>query len=149
MDGQQITDLAKRGYECFLRGDIPGLMDLCADDIEWIVPDMQSVPFGGTRKGKQELMQFFQSYDASLHTTSFVPREFIAQGDTVVVLGHFDGEAKPTGRQFSNDWVHVLHYRDGKLARFQQYGDTAATEAAFSPRQASQPMDLGTSATRH
>ena len=36
------------------------------------------------------------------------PREFIAQGDKVVVLGHGAWTTRDTGRDFESDWVHVF-----------------------------------------
>jgi len=134
MNPNEITALTQRGYELFGRGDFPALLDLCADDIEWVMPEIEGVPYAGTWSGKEGLMQFFAAFDAAIRTTRFEPREMIAQGDKVIVLGYFAGEAKPTGRTFENEWVNIHTYnQDGKLARFQQFTNTTVTQAAFSP----------------
>ena len=40
--------------------------------------------------------------------------------------------ARPTGRQFDQQWVQFLTIRDGKVARFRQFPDTAVVDAAFA-----------------
>ena len=58
-------------------------------------------------------------------------REFVAQGDKVVVLGHYVWHVKATGKEWESDFVHALSVRDGKMTRFQEYTDTAAFGDAF------------------
>ena len=129
---QETIDLVKRGYDCYMRGDIQSVIDMCADDVEWNLPEVDGAPFTGTWNGKQEVARYFQTFNQCLRTTKFEIRDIFAQEDKAVVLAYFAGEAIPTGRPLENEIVHVLTYRDGKLQRFQQYGDTAATRAAFS-----------------
>ena len=57
--------------------------------------------------------------------------EFVAQGDKVVVLGHYVWHVKATGKVWESDFAHVVSVRDGKVRRFQEYTDTAALGAAF------------------
>lgn len=38
-DGQQIKDLHDRWVACELAGDVQGLLQLCTDDVQWLVPD--------------------------------------------------------------------------------------------------------------
>ena len=58
-------------------------------------------------------------------------REFVAQGDKVVVLGHYVWHVKATGKEWASDFVHALSVRDGKITRVQEYTDTAALGDAF------------------
>jgi ketosteroid isomerase-like protein len=64
----------------------------------------------------------------------FEPREFIAQGDKVVVLVHSEITVTPTGRDFANSDAHVWTLRAGKVARQQSYEDTAAVADAYRGR---------------
>jgi hypothetical protein len=132
MSAQENTNIVKQTYEAFLRGDIESLLKLYAEDVVWEVYGPASVPTTGTRRGKAELAQFFATVNESLEPHSFEPREFIAQDDQVVVLGHYNWTAKPTGRTFSSNWAHVVTLRDGKIIRFREYTDTAAAVAAFA-----------------
>ncbi len=61
----------------------------------------------------------------------FEPREFVAQGDTEIVLGYERSLVKSTGRTFEQEWVHIYALRDGKIDKVRIIDDTAAQVAAF------------------
>ena len=71
-----------------------------------------------------------------LEFEQFAPREFIAQGDIVVVLVFVRVRSKATGRTVDNDYVHVYTVRDGKIIRFCVYEDTAPIIAALRDQDA-------------
>ena len=54
----------------------------------------------------------------------FAPEEFVADGDTVVALGHLSWKHKDTGAPASVKMAQVWTFRDGKAASFQQHVDT-------------------------
>jgi ketosteroid isomerase-like protein len=54
-----------------------------------------------------------------------VPDSYVAEGETVVALGHYSGRYIKTGKSFRAPFVHVWRVRDGKLAHFIQHTDTA------------------------
>ena len=138
MGAQENKQLVMQGYRLFQSGDIRKLLDLYHDDAEWIGPESELVPFAGAFHGKAGIAQFFAKLDAATHANRFEPTQFIAEGDKVVVAGVSSWLAKPTGRSYDSTWVHVFTLRDGKVARFESYYDTAATEKAFNPEQTSQ-----------
>lgn len=53
-------------------------------------------------------------------------REFVAQGDKVVVLLHVVAKARATGKKFESDIVHVFTIRDARIATLLDFFDTAA-----------------------
>ncbi len=130
MNEQENTKLAQQVYENFKTGDIKALLKLLSEDIEWQLPEIENVPFGGKRRGHEEMGEFFASLVDTQEVQHFDPREFIAQGDKVVALGHYAWRVKSTGRAFGGDFAHVFTVRDGKVIRFHEYMDTAAVAAA-------------------
>jgi len=62
---------------------------------------------------------------------SFEPREFIAESDKVVVLGHYGWQVKANGRTFEGDFAHVFTVRNGQIVAFHEYMDSAAVAKAF------------------
>jgi uncharacterized protein len=115
VSAEENTRLVQSAYEAFGQGDMAAFAELMADDIEWVDPgDPSDDPNAGT----------FRDY------TTFEPREFIAQNDKVVSLVYSEATVRDTGRAFVNPEAHVWTIRDGKLARFQSYHDTAAAAAA-------------------
>ncbi len=128
------VDLAKQGYGLFLRGDIPGLLELLTDDIEWVIHSpVEVAPEGGTYRGKVAVADWFRKLAENYEFETFSPDEFIASGDKVVVLGRQTQRVKSTGRRGELDWVHVLTYRQGKLARFDAFLDSYSAAQLWKP----------------
>jgi ketosteroid isomerase-like protein len=68
------------------RGDIQRLLALCAEDIEWIIPG-EDWPLAGTRRGHAGLADLLQTASETMEISFMEPREFVAQGDRVLVVG--------------------------------------------------------------
>ncbi|MBA2334019.1 MAG: nuclear transport factor 2 family protein [Pyrinomonadaceae bacterium] len=130
MNEQENTKIVQQAYENFKNGDITALLDLYSDDIDWRLPEIENMPWFGSRKGREETAEFIQSLAEAQDVLTFNPREFIAQGDKVVALGDYSWRVKVTGREFGGDWAHVWTVKNGKLAGFQEYADTAAASKA-------------------
>jgi ketosteroid isomerase-like protein len=125
------VDVVRETYEAVGRGDIPALLDLLTDDVEWTLQGPSVIPFAGTRRGREGVIEFFSLLGETVEFQEFEPREFVAQDDTVVVLGFERNLIKPTGRTFEQEWAHVYSLRDGKIAKHQALEDTAAYVVAF------------------
>jgi ketosteroid isomerase-like protein len=69
--------------------------------------------------------------DGAEEIERFEPKEFLAQGEKVVVLGTYRARVKTTGRIVESDWVHVHILRDGKVQEFREFCDTAAAVEAY------------------
>jgi ketosteroid isomerase-like protein len=131
MAESENIDVARQGYENFKTGSIPSLLDQMADDVVWQLPDIEGVPVAGRRTGRAGVAEFFSTLARDQEAIEFDPREFIAQNDKVVSLGHYKWRIKETGREFESDFVHVFTIRDGKIAGFREHFDTAASAAAY------------------
>ena len=131
MSEQENVRVVEQAYNSFKTGDIATLLDLMADDVTWELPAMTDVPYAGKRQGRAAVGEFFASIGAAQDVRVFEPREFVAQGDKVVALGHYEWQVKETGRVFASDFAHVFTIRDGKIAGFHEYLDTAVAAQAF------------------
>ena len=135
MGEQENVQTVKTAYEAFKRGDIPAMLNLMAEDVEWIQPGPpETIATAGERHGPEQVAQYFMLVNETFDIEQFEPQEFIAQGDKVIVLGRYRRRVKATGRLDESDWVHVFTVREGKLVRHRAYADTAATLAAFRGR---------------
>jgi ketosteroid isomerase-like protein len=132
MSAEENTQTAKDGYAAFGRGDVPAILELLTDDIEWLNPGPPDViPGAGTHRGKEAVAGFFGTLAQSVDFQTFEPREFIAQGDKVVALIYSEATVRSTGRNVVDHAAHVWTFRDGKLAHFEVIQDTAALVAAY------------------
>lgn len=119
-------------YDNFKSGNIPALLDLCADNITWQLPEMTNVPFSGKRSTRAGVGEFFALVNANEEALRFEPNEIVAQGDKVVSLGFYQWRVKASGREFESDFSHVFTIRGGKIVAFQEYTDTAACTNAYA-----------------
>jgi len=110
------------------RGDRKALLALVAEDIEWIIPG-EDWPLAGTHRGHDGLADLLETASRSLETST-EPREFVAQGDRVMVIGFATGKIKATNKTFRDDWVFAITVRDGKLTNIREYVDTQALARA-------------------
>jgi uncharacterized protein len=131
MSSQDNKQLVMQGYQKYQNKDIPGLLDLFADDIEWVGAETEEIPFSGVFRGKDEVGRYFSQLDEAQEAQQFEPQTFIAEDDKVVVTGQSRWTVKSTGQTYDNPWVHVFTVRNGKVARFEQFNDTAAAAKAF------------------
>jgi uncharacterized protein len=119
-------------YAAFGRGDIAAILNSLADEIEWHHPGPPDVlPWAKSRHSRAEVEQFFKVLGETHEFEAFEPREYVAQGDTVVVLGWSRARAKSTGRIYEEHWAMVWTFRNGKVVGYRAYDDTAAMVAAF------------------
>ena len=125
MSEQQNIEIVKRGYEAFGHGDMQALLGLFDEQIEWIASGTADLPTSGRRTGRQQVAEFFTAVNDTFEIQRFEPREFIAQGDRVVVTGIDVSKVRATGKVIEGEWAHIFTVRDGKVVRFQEYQDTA------------------------
>ena len=136
MGEQQNLEIVRKGYEAFGRGDIPGLLSLFDAQISWVTPGPRDLPTAGTRQGHQAVEEFFQTLSSLLDILRFEPKDFIAQGERVVVLGDDTARVKATGKSIEFRWAHVFTVRNGKVVAFEEYGDVSALVAEVRGAQA-------------
>ena len=116
-------DIIEQAYASFAAGDVPAALDAFADDIRWTEPD--GYPMAGTFVGPQNVLEgvFMRLGEIGDHF-AVVPEQFIADGDTVVALGHLSWKHKDTGVPASVKMAQVWTFHDGKAATFEQHTDT-------------------------
>ena len=132
MGTQENVQIIKDAYAAFGRGDIPGLLALLTEDVVWDSPG-EGLPLSGTYRGRDGVANFFQKLTQEAEVLDFQPREFVADGDRVLVVGWERMKVKATGRGAEIDWVMAFTIRNGKIAKFREYADTKAIADAHAP----------------
>jgi uncharacterized protein len=127
---QENLQVVKNGYAAYSRGDIPGLLALLAEDIEWQSPGA-GLPLAGTYRGHDGAANFFEKLALEMDVLDFQPREFVADGDRVLVIGWERVKVKATNRTIELDWLMAFTVLNGKIAKFREYTDTKVIAAAY------------------
>ena len=112
-------------YAAFVIGDIEGVLNLLTEDVEWYHPRGQDIPWGGYRRGRQQVAEFFKAIGDTIEVERFEPVRFVVEGGSVSVLGSETARVKATGLHYDTEWVHVFTVKEGKVSEFREYTDTA------------------------
>lgn len=118
---QQNVKAVQECYAAYGRKDLDKFFACMTPDIDWELTDVPGVAFTGKRKGCEQIAEYFEQFDEKLTIREFTPKEFIAQGEKVVVLGHSAWTTKETNNDIESDWVHVFTLRDGRVSAFREY----------------------------
>ncbi|HEX2136163.1 MAG TPA: nuclear transport factor 2 family protein [Microvirga sp.] len=118
-------DVVRSAYESFKRGDIPAILDLLAEDVEWQYgPISTDVPWLQHHRGRDEVRRFFEAL-TGLDFHQLDTKTFLGSGDLVVALLDVRATVKATGREIvERDLPHIFYFRDGKVVRYRQGADT-------------------------
>ena len=123
--------IVQDAYAAFGSGDIAALVAMMTPDVVWSVPGPAVIPVAGTSHGREGVADFFRTLVESDDVRRFEPREFLAGGDKVVVLGFYEAIARATGKVFTEEWVHVFTIQDGWITAFLEHFDTVPVAAAY------------------
>lgn len=131
MSEQQNVDLVRQAYAAFANHDLEHVLACMAPAITWEIPAVPNLCFTGRRQGREQVADYFRMNSELQETRALTPREFVAQGDKVVVLGHGAWTARATGRDFESDWVHVFTVAGGQITAFREFLDVHVAVEAF------------------
>jgi ketosteroid isomerase-like protein len=118
-------------YGDFGSGNIPSMLTKLSPHVEFVSPG-STLPWSGVHRGHEAVGNFFGMLVGALDITAFEPRQFIAQGDKVAVLGYEAASGRKTGKSFEMDFIHLWTVNDGKVVLWQDFYDTASVAAVLT-----------------
>ncbi len=126
---QENVELTRLGYEAFNRGDLDGVLGLCAPDVVW--QDLGAIDVAAS-SGKDAVRAFFETVLDPWEELRREPEEIIdLGGEQVLVLFHITGRGKGSGIEVDARGGDLLTIREGRFVRWMAYPDQAqAREAA-------------------
>jgi ketosteroid isomerase-like protein len=130
-NSSEIVLAVQEVYAKFARRDIPAILTMLSPDVEWGEPDNPFNPAGGTRHGHAGFLEWLNIGRQSEDILVLEPRKFLSDSDSVAVVGYTKCLAKPTGRSYETNFVHLFTFRDNKIVRFEEYFDTYKAGEAF------------------
>jgi uncharacterized protein len=131
----QNSQTVEAFYAAMGRGDIPFVIGILDPGIVWSEAEnfvyADKSPYIGVDAVHTGL---FARLGGEWDGFSAVPEQIVDGGDTVVALGRYGGVYKATGVKVNAQFVHVFKFKNGKIAGFQQFTDTAQFKEAVSRR---------------
>lgn len=127
------VEVVRAAYRAFMKGDLQGLGEYFAAEIEWETPD--SLPLGGVVRGRDSVLANFAQIPQVWSEFSVEPDEYIDAGEHVVVRGV--QRAVGPGGSSQSRYLHVCAVHDGKIVRGEFIADTAKSKQALGERERS------------
>lgn len=125
----KLTETVQAIYAAFGRGDVPAILEVLADDVDWEYAGASTeVPWLQRRKGRAAVAGFFEAVGANLDFKLFTVNDVLEGSNVVVGLITFEATVKGTGATLREiDEVHVWRFDErGRVARFRHAADSHA-----------------------
>lgn len=119
-------------YEAFGRGDVPAMLDVLTDDVDWAAETTSTVaPWYGARHGKDAVAAFFEAFGSTMDVEEFTPISFASNDTDVMTVVRFRVKARATGKTAAMNLHHYFRFRDGKISYYRGSEDSAQTIAVL------------------
>jgi uncharacterized protein len=111
----------QRMLEAFAKGDLDRLLETVHPDSRLTYVGANPRPAKRVYVGRKDVRKFFGKIIQNLTITTFHPREFVTENDTVVVIGFESGTVTATGHPFRNEWVQKYVVQDDLITEMEEY----------------------------
>lgn len=121
------VELVAQGYQYFGEGNIPAVLELFDPEIVWDeCHGFEHIKGEGIYTGPEAVVtEIFTPMPELYDGFNINVRELFGAEDKVVMVGHYEGIWKETGKPFHANATHVWTVKDGKAIGFFQAVDTA------------------------
>ncbi|MEV7196792.1 nuclear transport factor 2 family protein [Streptomyces sp. NPDC093510] len=115
-----------------LAGDTARMVELFADDVDWLLAENPAVPWIRPRSTGAECAA--QSAELAEHTVAEDARAsldtFLVDGTDAVLFGHLSGTVRATGKSFEGPFALRLTVENGRITRHHLYENSVSIAAA-------------------
>ncbi|MFF1378513.1 nuclear transport factor 2 family protein [Streptomyces sp. NPDC058308] len=118
-----------------LAGDTRRMVEIFADDVDWLLAENPAVPWIRPRSTGAECAA--QSAELAEHTVAEDARAsvdaFLVDGADAVLTGHLSGRVRATGKTFDGPFALRLTVENGRITRHHLYENSLSIAAACTP----------------
>jgi ketosteroid isomerase-like protein len=119
------VEIVRSAYEAFARGDIPAVLAVLDENVEWHEAEHITYWPGGPFIGRQAVLDgAFARIPQDFEGFTIDVSRIVGCGDTVLVEARYRATARATGKPLDAQVAVVYDFRDGKVVHWQQYSDT-------------------------
>jgi ketosteroid isomerase-like protein len=135
-----VTDhrqIVKRFYRLYAIKDVRATVDLFDPQVEMHPAENFIYATGKPYIGVDEILSSIVTrIEAEWDGFTMTADEILGAGEVVIARGRYRGTFKATGTAIDAEFVHVFRFKDGKIAMWQSYTDTAQFKEAVGGRSA-------------
>ena len=109
--------VAETFYKVYAAREIEKIAAFLHDDVVWTISGPVDVlPFCGTHRGKADVLDLIKRrVPEVLRVFSFLPDEFLVEGDQVATLNRLSARRTDDGRVISYRVANFIRFRDDKV----------------------------------
>ena len=121
LNRQRVLDLLDR----FSRGDLEGALAHCTEDIDFLThAPIDVLPHLGSRHGKAEMREMWQTVQARYSEVRYKPPRLVAEGDMVAAYLRAFFRKRSNDRVVQFDMAVFYTFRDGRIAEIREIIDS-------------------------
>ena len=121
-------------FEEVAKGNGAPFWEACHDDIVWRT--IGSGSWSGEFVGKQTIIdEIFRPLSRALEQRATILTRLVDGGDVIVVQARGRNLTR-SGEHYDNDYAFVIHFRNGKIAQYEEYCDTELVARVLPDRNA-------------
>jgi ketosteroid isomerase-like protein len=118
------TELVRRGYDAWNKGDRSWVLEHMSEDVEWVTPPEDPDP--GTYRGYGGVEKFWSQWRAAVGQLNFQVEDIFESGDEVVVTALRSGRGEHSGLEVSDRVMQIFTFEGDKCVRVREFYDRAA-----------------------
>jgi ketosteroid isomerase-like protein len=113
--------------------DVAKVKSLTTADVTYVSlsednPELKRyMPWTGTHKGPESLVDVLTAVGKAWETKAFVVRDVIEQGDSVAMFGSFTYRGRESGKEITSPFSILAKVKDGRVHYIQFMEDTFGT----------------------
>ncbi|MCD9027892.1 nuclear transport factor 2 family protein [Luteimonas sp. BDR2-5] len=118
-----------------LAGDTGRLIELFADEVDWLLAENPAAPWIRARSTAAECAAQFtelMAYTRPERARASVDT-FLVDGTDAVLMGHLSGTVRATGKSFEGPFALHLTVEDGRITRHRLYENSLSIAEACTP----------------
>ena len=133
-NAQLVSDI----FDEVTKGNSAPFWAACHDDVVWRTIGEGS--WSGEFSGKQTIIdEIFHPLNRVLVERATIPIRLIDGGDAIVLQAR-GRNLTHDGQRYDNDYVFVMHFKDGKIVRYEEYCDTELIARVLPDRTAAKSI---------
>ena len=114
-----------RFYAAFENMDIEAINQLLELDCVWTYHGTDDIPFSGTYRGRQEVIEFNRQLKETVDIISFEPQQYIIDENKAAVMGKVLQKIRRNEELVRQSWVHVFSLCNNRIKKVDVFTNTA------------------------
>lgn len=127
----KALDVVQKMLTAFGKGDMEALKQTLSENTIWVYHGTDGIPYNGTYQGKDGAVKFIINIMSNVDVLEFQIAKFVADQNTVVVLGSEKQKIKSNGEVLEQKWVQVYTVENDLITRLDEFANTAFSLQLF------------------